>query len=259
MDPDSNRQRAVVRAVEIPAPGDNRYLPRARAIALFERLEADFEVETVALIPPDSELPSPVSELHLDWLPENVRKNSSGLVVISGPGMLLALTPPFPVPASASSDFTALRKFAERERTVAIVLLRLGAYAVGVAVDGDLKAKKSDTRYVKGRHKAGGQSQRRFERNREKWVRELFDKACRDAMERFTPFSGSIDHLALGGDRQVLNSFMKRCTALKGLQSHLLPGRLVVERPNSGALATAARDLWSWRAYRAPVSGTPEK
>lgn len=246
-------------AKQLPLPrrGDDRYLPRTTAIEFFERLENETEVNTVALIPLDSALPPGVSEL--DWLPENVRRNTAGLVVISGPDMLLALTPAFPVPSSTSSDFAALRKYAERRRTVAIVLLRLGAYAVGVAVDGDLKAKKSDTRYVKGRHKAGGQSQRRFERNREKWVRELFDKACRDAMERFTPFSGSIDHLALGGDRQVLNSFMKRCAALKGLQDHQLPGLLTVDRPNSGALATAARDLWSWRVYRAPAPGSSAK
>ncbi|MEE9269978.1 MAG: Vms1/Ankzf1 family peptidyl-tRNA hydrolase, partial [Candidatus Krumholzibacteria bacterium] len=153
-----------------------------------------------------------------------------------------------------SSDFTALKEFTARRRTVAIVLLRLGAYAVGVAVDGKLEVTKSDTRYVKGRHRAGGQSQRRFERNREKWIRELFDKACRDAKERFAPFSNSIDHLALGGDRQVLNSFMKRCDALSPLQDRLLPGRVAVDRPNTGALEAAARDLWSWRVYRAPTS-----
>ncbi|MCH8102479.1 MAG: hypothetical protein IIB28_04925 [Chloroflexi bacterium] len=252
MDSDPARSQAAHRDIETPAPGSDRYLPRARAIELIERLESDVEVETVTLIPQDSDLPSNLPDLA--WLPENVRRNKAGLVVISGPEILLALTSPFPVPAGSSSDFTELRKFAARRRTVAIVLLRLGAYAVGVAVDGKLEVTKSDTRYVKGRHKAGGQSQRRFERNREKWVRELFDKACRDAKERFAPFSASIDHLALGGDRQVLNSFMKRCRALSPLQDRLLPVRVAVDRPNTGALKTAAHDLWSWRVHWAPES-----
>ena len=247
----------------LPTPGDNRYLTRAGTFELIDQLESDVEIETVALIPPDTDLPGEL--LDLAWLPENVRRNKAGLAVISGPETLLALTSPFPVPSGSSGasgtsgDFTALKEFVARRRTVAIVLLRLGAYAVGVAVDGELKVTKSDTRYVKGRHKAGGQSQRRFERNREKWVRELFDKACRDAMERFTPFSGTIDHLALGGDQQVLNSFMKRCGALEGLQDHVLPGRVTVDRPNTGALKTAARDLWSWRVYSAPASIVPGK
>ncbi|MCH8223217.1 MAG: hypothetical protein IH868_07375 [Chloroflexi bacterium] len=238
----------------LPTPGDNRYLTRAGTFELIDQLESDVKIDTVALIPPDTALPGKLPDLA--WLPENVRRNKAGLAVISGPETLLALTSPFPVPSGSSGtsdDFAALRTFVERRRTVAIVLLRLGAYAVGVAVDGELKVTKSDTRYVKGRHKAGGQSQRRFERNREKWVRELFDKACRDAMERFTPFSGTIDHLALGGDQQVLNSFMKRCDALNGLQDHLLPGRVTVDRPNTGALKAAARDLWSWRVYNAPA------
>jgi hypothetical protein len=221
------------------------------AIELIEQLASDVEVEMVALVPLDTDLPPTLPDL--TWLPQNARRNKSGLVVISSPEILLALTPPFPVPASETADFTQLREYVARRCTVAIVLLRLGAYAVGVAVDGELKVTKSDTRYVKGRHKAGGQSQRRFERNREKWVRELFDKACRDAKERFAPFSATIDHLALGGDRQVLNSFMKRCDALKPLQDRLLPTRVAVDRPNTGALETAVRDLWSWRVYRAPV------
>ena len=242
----------------LPAPGGNRFLPRALAVELIERLEADGEVKTVALRPAITDLPNDSNSdasrdlPNLDWLPENVRQNKTGLVVITGPKLLLVLTSHFPVPASTSSDFKALKRFATRRRTVAFVLLRLGAYAVGVAVDGRLAVTKSDTRYVKGRHKAGGQSQRRFERNREKWVRELFDKACRDAMERFTPYSGSIDHLALGGDRQVLNSFMKRCKALSPLQDRVLPGRVTVDRPNTGALVSGTRELWLWRAYRAP-------
>ncbi len=247
----------------LPSPGNSRYLTRASAFELIDQLESDAEIETVALISPDmadTDLPSDLPDLA--WLPENVRRIKAGLVVISGPETLLALTSPFPVPSGSpgtSGDFTALRTFAARRRTVAIVLLRFGAYAVGVAVDGELKVTKSATRYVKGRHKAGGQSQRRFERNREKWVRELFDKACRDAKERFAPFSASIDHLALGGDRQVLNSFMKRCDALSPLQGRLLPARVEVDRPNTGALKTAARDLWSWRAYSAPVSALSGK
>ena len=74
----------------------------------------------------------------------------------------------------------------------------------------------------------------------------------RDAMDRITPFSGSIDHLSLGGDRQVLNSLMKRCKSLSPLQDRVLPGRVTVDRPNTGALVSGTRELWLWRAYRAP-------
>ena len=62
-----------------------------------------------------------------------------------------------------------------------------------------------------------------------------------------------------GRDRQVLNDFMRRCTALKGLEDHMLPGRVTVDRPNTGALKAAARDLWSWRVYSGPASIMPGK
>ena len=113
----------------LPTPGDNRYLTRAGTSELIDQLESDVEIETVALIPPDTDLTGEL--LDLAWLPENVRRNKAGLAVISGPETLLALTSPFPVPSGSSGasgtsgDFTALKEFVARRRTVAIVLLRL--------------------------------------------------------------------------------------------------------------------------------------
>ena len=61
---------------------------------------------------------------------------------------------------------------------VGVVLLRLGWFSVAIFKGTDLVVSKTDSRFVKGRHKKGGSSQRRFERTREGQSRKLFDKVC---------------------------------------------------------------------------------
>jgi peptide subunit release factor 1 (eRF1) len=157
-----------------------------------------------------------------------------------------------PETTSPGADFAPLRELLAKRRTVAVVLLRLGAYAVGVIDDGELVASKTGTRYVHGRHRAGGQSQRRFERNREQWIRALFDRVCQVAQDRFKPYEGRIDHLAFGGDRHVLARFMKACEALNALEDRLLRRTTPVERPGLGALRQACDSIWESRVATAP-------
>ena len=67
------------------------------------------------------------------------------------------------------------------EPTVAVVLVRLGGYAVGVFEGEQLVASKVGSRFVKGRHKKGGSSANRFRRRREEQERELIDAAAAEA------------------------------------------------------------------------------
>ena len=76
----------------------------------------------------------------------------------------------------------------DTEYVLGIVLLRLGRYAIGVLRGNRLIASKTDSRYMKNRHRAGGQSQRRFERSRERLIRELYDKTCEMARTVFAPY-----------------------------------------------------------------------
>ncbi len=236
---------------DLPPPGDVRVLSRERMRQLLSTISSDVEVASTEYVPAGD---SPGRGY--EWVPRSAAEDGSGLVLISGPALSLAVSPPFPVPAPGAiwpgPDFRPLHQLLTEPRTVAVVLLRLGAYAVGVIEDQELVASKTGTRYVHGRHRAGGQSQRRFERNREKWIRELFDQVCRTAHERFGPYQRRIDHLALGGDAQVLSRFMGRCEALSYLDDRWLPQRVPVHRPNMNALLEAREAIWSSRVYRAP-------
>lgn len=226
---------------------------------LLERL-IDFEIEAGANF---------VVELHpagytlseeWEWLPRSASESENGIVLINAEARpsasqpRVALMPPFPIGAtSESNSFDDLRRFISEPRTLGIILLRLGHFAVGIVEDGKLVTTKTGSRYVKGQHRKGGQSSNRFRRNREKWIRELFDQAGETANTRFREYPGRIDHLALGGDRVVLGQFLKRVKLHDGLAERVLPNRLPVDRPGRAALDSAVHDAWSFRVFE-PVS-----
>lgn len=222
---------------------------------LMERL-IDFEIEAgaefvVELRPGGYSLAE-----EWEWLPRSAHESENGIVLISAevrpsaPKPRMALLPPFPIgAANESNGFDHLRTFIYEPRTLGIILLRLGHYAVGIAEDGNLVTTKTGSRYVKGQHRKGGQSSNRFRRNREKWIRELFDQAGEIASSRFSQYPGRIDHLVLGGDRVVLGQFLKRVKLPDGLPDRVLPDRLPVVRPGRAALDSAVHDAWSFRAF----------
>ena len=189
-----------------------------------------------------------------------VEKWGTGAVVFWGEGAALgdasqgvsslAILPPFPVEtdqALAGWDVSPLRSLLARDYMVGVVLLRLGRYAVGVFRGGEMLASKTDTRYVKGRHSAGGTSQKRFERVREKQVQEIFRKTCSVVKERFAPFEDRLDYIFLGGERFTLQGLLKRCDYLQGLSAKTSPRLLNVRDPTHVALEGAIDTVWESR------------
>ena len=226
---------------------------------LLERL-IDFEIEAGAEFIVELRPASYTLAEEWEWLPRSANDSENGIVLVSAevrpsdPQPRIALLPPFPIgTASETNSFGELRRFISEPRTLGIILLRLGHYAVGIAEDGKLVTTKTGSRYVKGQHRKGGQSSNRFRRNREKWIRELFDQAGEVASSRFREYPGRIDHLALGGDRVVLGQFLKRVKLPGDLPERVLPVRLRVDRPGRAALDSAVRDAWSFRLFE-PVS-----
>lgn len=222
---------------------------------LLERL-IDFEIEPGADFVTEL-LPAGYS-LSEEWesLPKSAQDSDNGIILISvavAPSELqprLAMLPPFPIDnASDSNSFDDLRASIMVNRTIGIILLRLGHWAVAIADNGELVVTKTGSRYVKNQHRKGGQSSNRFRRGRERWIRELFDQAGEVASSRFREYPGQIDNLALGGDRVVLGRFLKRIKLPDGLGDLALPNRLAVDQPGRKALDTAVRDAWSYRVY----------
>ena len=112
---------------------------------------------------------------------------------------------PFPpLPAGAVSP-AAIAAHADADRLVGVLLVRLGGYAAGVFGPGQaLLASKVGSRLVHGRSAAGGQSQQRFARRREKQSREALGAAASTAAAVFAPWDGRLDAVVLGGDRRAM-------------------------------------------------------
>lgn len=92
------------------------------------------------------------------------------------------------------------------DRTVAVLLVRLGGYAAGVFSGSPprLEASKVGARLVHGRSAAGGWSQHRFARRREKQAATALGSAADTAVAVFGPHLGRLDAVVLGGDRRTV-------------------------------------------------------
>jgi peptide subunit release factor 1 (eRF1) len=130
------------------------------------------------------------------------------------------------------------------------VLLRLGRYSVAVYRGDRLLSAKTSTRYVKGRHHAGGTSQRRFQRIREGQIRRLYDAACLVTQSQFSPFAHELDYILLGGERFTLNGFLKACSYLEQFQGITLGRRLNIRDPKHDTLEQVAGMLRESRVYQ---------
>jgi hypothetical protein len=101
-------------------------------------------------------------------------------------------------------SLSAVAEHALAGRTVGVLLVRLGGYAVGVFAGSPphLTASKTGSRPVHGRSAAGGWSQHRFARRREKQVNEALQAAADAAVTIFKDVR--LDAVVLGGDRRAI-------------------------------------------------------
>jgi len=179
-----------------------------------------------------------------------VGSSDTGVAVFLASERTVAIQPPFPLAVdvrAAGVESRPILDVLDSEPVVGIVLLRLGRYAVAVLRGNRLLATKTDTRYVKNRHRKGGSSQRRFERSRERLVRELYDTTCRMTRSIFEPHLRDIDYVMLGGERGTLNGFVKRCRLMQDLEPKTLSRILSVDRPNQKALESISYEVWKSR------------
>lgn len=188
-----------------------------------------------------------------DWIHEAlyaIPESETGAAIFWNGGKAWAVLPPFPIEEvlfSDGIDTSGIEDVYNRDVTVGVVLLRMGRYAIGIVRGNELLASKTDTRHVKNRHRAGGSSQRRFMRSRDRLIRELYDEACSVTRRIFEPHRETIDFVLTGGERQTINGFLKRCEFLEKSNLPVMKRLLAVERPNHKALEGIHREVWKSR------------
>ena len=185
-------------------------------------------------------------------LGNNVMKSDTGLAGFRMENRGLVAAPPFPFPDTqliAGWDTEPLKKLLQADLTIGVILLRLGRFSVAVYEGQKLVSSKTDARYVKGRHSAGGTSQQRFVRIREGQIQRLYDKTCLAVRAQFEPYAGRLQYILLGGESQTLNGFLKACPHLERFKDNVLDRRLNVRDPKRDTLDRVGEMLWDCRVW----------
>jgi Actinobacteria/chloroflexi VLRF1 release factor len=157
-------------------------------------------------------------------LPLTVTLTGGNVTFAAPDGAVAECHPPFPPfrPPETEADgpadtdnaaelmAAAIAAHAQRPRTVGVLLVRLGGYAAGVFTGFPpvLADAKTGSRPVHGRSAAGGWSQHRFARRREKQVNEALDAAARAAADVYGRWERAgnphLDAVVLGGDKRAM-------------------------------------------------------
>ena len=141
---------------------------------------------------------------------------------------------------------------AAADRTVGVLLVRLGGYAAGVftGTPPRLAASKVGSRLVHGRSAAGGQSQQRFARRREKQAAEALGAAAGTAAAVFGRYGRPLDALVLGGDRRTVAG-LRDDPRLRGYVAATVERFLTVPDPRLAVLRETPR---MFRAIRVQLT-----
>jgi hypothetical protein len=140
-------------------------------------------------------------------------EGGGSLTFTAADGAIAECYPPFPpigtVRGSAGSGAAgaaeALVAHAVANRTVGVLLVRLGGYAAGVFAGSPprLVSSKTGSRPVHGRSAAGGWSQHRFARRRENQAATALRAAADAAIGIFGRYGADgLDAVVLGGDKR---------------------------------------------------------
>jgi hypothetical protein len=168
---------------------------------------------------------------------------------------MLTVTPPFGLQHEGEYDVLRaepLLEALEVEARVAVVLVRMGGYAVGVFEGERLVASKVGTRFVKGRHKKGGSSSNRFRRRRGEQERELVDAAAAEAARVLGPWRERVEHVALGGDRTAVARVLESRADLAWLEPLALERFFDVPEPRLRVLEELPYQLYAAKVVEDP-------
>jgi hypothetical protein len=179
------------------------------------------------------------------------------VTVRAADGSVAVCYPPFPpLPPGSSGSGAELAAHAAAARTVGVLLVRLGGYAAGVFAgpDARLAASKVGSRLVHGRSAAGGTSQHRFARRREKQASEALGAAADNAVRVFGPYDGQLDAVVLGGDKRAMAA-LREDVRLRPYFAIAVERFLTVPDPRLSVLQATPRAFRSVRIHLTEAGG----
>jgi hypothetical protein len=189
-----------------------------------------------------------VSESVSPDMVETISSSITGAILFWGVQRKLLILPPFPINdnyIALGYDIEPLHSVLQSAFKIALVLVRMGAFAIGVSKDEELIVSKVGTGLVHARHKKGGSSQMRFQRRRENEVAKFIKRVCVHVETQLESQAGKIDYLAYGGGREAIHLLHNECHFLHQFDDRVLPPMLDVPTPRRTVLEKAMSRVWS--------------
>jgi len=208
------------------------YLPRGMPLARIEN--------SLKKVFATAGMPSGMAEI--------INGSETGAVLFWGPTRKYLILPPFPIGEEYITngyDVGPLCSLLSHDFLIALVLVRLGAYSIGICQGTKLVDSRTGTGLVHARHKKGGSSQARFARHREKQIEYFLDRVCGHVREYIAPQARSLDFLVYGGARTTIIALRKRCPFLSQFDDRILRMLLDIPEPRKAVLGKALGDIWS--------------
>jgi peptide subunit release factor 1 (eRF1) len=190
--------------------------------------------------------------LDIKQIPEDISRfitdSPTGAMLFWGLNHRYLVVPPFPLSeerASESCEIEPLYTLLHRDYLIGLILVRLGAYGIGVVRGDKILTSKVGTGLVHARHRQGGSSSHRFERHREKQMETFFTRVCTHTQEQLEPFAGQLDFVIYGGTRETILDFRKQCHFLHEFDKRTLNRLLNIREPKQSGLNEAVQEAWS--------------
>lgn len=233
-------------------------LSRVRMLQLLEELKGLSIGCSSLYIPPESSKTNIEGSVNKivdtrelsESLPELIAESPTGAVLFWGPHYRCLAQPSFPIKedgAFNTCEIEPLSSLLNRKFMVGLVLVRLGAYGIGIYRGEELITGKVGTGLVHARHRQGGSSAHRFERHREKQMESFFTRICTHAREQLEPYSRQLEYLFYGGARETILEFRKQCRYLHEFDNRTLDRLLNIREPKRSGLEEGIREAWSSR------------
>jgi hypothetical protein len=179
---------------------------------------------------------------------EVIAGSGMGAAFFWSPPQMYLVLPPFPIAEEYITDgydVEQLHYLLSQDFLIALVLVRLGAYSIGICRGTELIDSKTGTGLVHARHKKGGSSQARFARHREKQIEQFLERVCGHIREHIEPHARSLDYLVYGGARTTILSLRKQCPFLNQFDDRILRMLLDIPEPRRVVLGKAVGTVWS--------------
>lgn len=230
-------------------------LSRSKIFAYLDELEAASDGASTLYLPEGTYSSSEDlirKILGMPSIPEDLRSSiigsKTGSVIFWGKSRKCLVLPPFPLKETCflqGYDAGPLHSILKRDFTIGLVLVRLGAYAIGVARGDKLVSSKVGTGLVHARHRQGGSSSHRFERHRDKQIETFLTRVCGHAREQLEPYARMMDYMVYGGAWTTILALQKQCAFLSRLKTVSLPPLLTITDPRQAVLESSVEQVWS--------------